>query len=136
MKEIILNGQKGIGGEAQGKALVSKSVISWYATFDVDGNVVDRENELYGRNIAGSVLVFPSFKGSTVGSVRLYEMAVRGSAPKALVIAAADPVTLSGAILGDIPVVHRFDVDPISVIRNGDTVSVVGKTGAVTVKRD
>lgn len=71
MKEIILRASKGVRDKAQGKALVSKQVIGWYATFDIDGNVVDKESELYGQNISGSVLVFPAFKGSTVGSVGL-----------------------------------------------------------------
>ena len=132
MKETFLKGSKGVGGKAHGRALVTKKVISWYGTFDVDGNVVDKENELYGQNISGSILVFPAFKGSTVGSMRLYEMATKGSAPQALISTEADPVTLSGAILGDIPVIHRFDVDPTEAIKSGDTVSM--DAGSCTVK--
>ena len=96
MKEIVLQARKGIGGKAQGKAMVSKKVISWYATFDIDGNVVDKENELYGQNISGTVLVFPSFKGSTVGAIRLYEMTTKGSAPRALISTLMDPYPFRG----------------------------------------
>ena len=136
MKEFVLQASKGVGGKAQGKALVSKKAISWYATFDIGGNVVDKENELYGQNISGTVLVFPGFKGSTVGSMRLYEMATKGTAPRALISALSDPVTLSGAILGDIPVVHRFDVDPTAVIQTGDLVSVDAGSGTVKILRE
>jgi predicted aconitase with swiveling domain len=136
VKEIVLKGRKGTGGKAEGKALVSKKVICWYTTFDIDGNVVDKESELFGQNISGSILVYPAFKGSTVGSITLYEMAMRGSAPKALINTTADSVTLSGAILGDIPVIHQFDVDPTTVIETGDTVSVDGKSGTVKIFRE
>jgi predicted aconitase with swiveling domain len=136
VKEIVLKGRKGTGGKAEGKALVSKKVICWYTTFDIDGNVVDKESELFGQNISGSILVYPAFKGSTVGSITLYEMAMRGSAPKALINTTADSVTLSGAILGDIPVIHQFDVDPTTIIETGDTVSVDGKSGTVKIFRE
>jgi uncharacterized protein len=135
VEEIILKGRKGTGGKAEGRALVTRKVICWYTTFDIDGNVVDRESELFGQNISGCVLVYPSFKGSTVGSITLYEMAMRGSAPKALINTTADSVTLSGAILGDIPVIHQFDVDPTTVIKTGDAVSLDCKSGTVKIVR-
>ena len=135
VEEIVLKGRKGTGGKAEGRALVTRKVICWYTTFDIDGNVLDRESELFGQNISGCVLVYPAFKGSTVGSITLYEMAMKGSAPKALINTTADSVTLSGAILGDIPVIHQFDVDPTTVIKTGDAVSLDGKSGTVKIRR-
>ena len=45
----------------------------------------------------------------------------------------ADPVTLSGAILGDIPLVHSVEKDPTSIIETGDIVAVDGDKGTVRI---
>ena len=135
MEEIILKGHKGAGGKGEGKAMVSKCDVCWFKTVDSKGNIIDKENELYGQNIAGSIFVFPSFKGSTAGSFRLYEMVFKGSAPKAIVNKTADTVTLSGAILGGIPLVHNFEVDPTSVIETGDIVTVDGDEATLRITK-
>ena len=124
-----------MGGTVNGKALVTKKVICWYSTFDINGNVVDKQSELYGENISGCILVFPSYKGSTVGSTWLYEMALKATAPLALICMQADPVTLSAAIMGNIPVIHKFDIDPTTVIETGDIVSVDGGRGRITITK-
>ena len=135
MKEVILRGHKGARGKAEGRAMVSKKAICWLKTVDLNGLVVEKENDLYGKNISGSILVFPTLKGSTSGSYKLYEMALVGSAPKAIINAKADSVTLSGAILSEIPLVHKFDVDPTEVIKTGDEIVVDGDTGTFTIMK-
>jgi predicted aconitase with swiveling domain len=135
MAEVRIQGHKGLGGNASGKALVSTTVICWYTTFDIDGNVIAKDNILFGKNIAGSILVFPAYKGSTVGSITLYEMALKKSAPCGLIIVKADPVTVSGAILGVITIIHGFNEDPLSIIRNDDIINMNGETAAVTILR-
>ena len=135
MKEIILKGHKGSRGKAEGQAMVSKQAICWLKTIDLNGLVVEKGNNLYGESIAGAILVFPTLKGSTSGSYKLYELALQGHAPKAIINTKADSVTLSGAILGDIPLVHKFDVEPTEVIETGDKVMVDGDTGTVTIMK-
>jgi len=133
MREEVIKGHKAVGGKAEGEALVSKDAICWLKTLDARGLVVESENNLYGESIAGRIFVFPTGKGSTAGSLKLYELAIDGYAPKAIVNTQADPVTLSGAILSKIPMVHKFDVDPTEVIETGDKVIVDGDAGMIKI---
>jgi predicted aconitase with swiveling domain len=71
--------------------------------------------------VAGRVLVFPTGKGSTVGSYTLYRLARSGLAPAAIINAEADPVVAVGAIIAEIPMVDQVDV---SRVRTGDWVRV------------
>ena len=133
MTEILIKGHKIVEGKAQGQALVSKDPICFLKTIDLNGLGIEEGHALQGKNVAGTILIFPTGKGSTAASYKLYEMALKGTAPKAIINAMADPVTVSGAILGNIPMLHRFDINPADVIDTGDQVSVDGDTGTVRV---
>lgn len=135
MNEITLKGKGGSPGKAEGRAIVSTLPISWFTSMDVYGNIIDKENDLFGKNIAGSILISPFFKGSTAASTRIYEMVCKGSAPKAIIVSQADSVTLSGAILGDIPLVHHVDRNPCDVIKTNDYVIMDAETGTVSVRK-
>ena len=109
-------------GQATGEALVSPDPIGFLGGVDPDtGVVIEVGHPLEGRCVAGRVLVFPTGKGSTVGSYTLYRLARAHLAPAAIVNAEADPVVAVGAIISDIPMVDRVD---ISCIRTGDWVEV------------
>jgi predicted aconitase with swiveling domain len=85
------------------------------------GLVIEPGHPLEGQSVAGRVLVFPTGKGSTVGSYTLYRLARNGLAPVAIVNAEADPVVAVGAVIADIPMVDRVD---ILQIRSGDRVEI------------
>ncbi|HYA70270.1 MAG TPA: aconitase X [Thermoplasmata archaeon] len=89
--------------------------ISWLDDVDSDGVIVNPRHELYGKCLAGTELHFPGASGSTVGSDRIVNLAVRGVAPRKIVLERADPITMWGAILGkidvEIPGVARSRVD-------------------------
>jgi predicted aconitase with swiveling domain len=107
-------------GQAEGEALVSPDPIGFLGGVDPDtGVVIEPGHPLEGQCIAGRVLVFPTGKGSTVGSYTLYRLARNRLAPAAIVNAEADPVVAVGAIIAEIPMVDRVD---ISRIRTGDWV--------------
>ncbi len=56
-------------GQATGEVIMSHDPLSFLGGVDPQtGNVIDREHELYQKNISGKILVIPSGKGSTVGS--------------------------------------------------------------------
>jgi len=76
------------------------------------------------------VLVFPTGKGSTVGSYSLYRLAKAGLAPAAIINAESEPIVAVGAIIGDIPMVDRVD---ITQIHTGDRVSVDGERVTVHI---
>ncbi len=109
-------------GHAEGEALVSPEPIGFLGGVDPDtGVVIEAGHPLEGQCVAGRVLVFPTGKGSTVGSYTLYRLARNGLAPAAIVNAEADPVVAVGAIIAEIPMVDQVDV---SCIRTGDWVQV------------
>jgi predicted aconitase with swiveling domain len=109
-------------GQAAGEALVSSAPIGFLGGVDPDtGIVIEAGHPLEGQRVAGRVLVFPTGKGSTVGSYTIYRLARAGLAPAAIVNAEADPVVAVGAIISDIPMVDQVD---IARIHTGDWVEV------------
>lgn len=119
-------------GEAEAEALVSPEPIGFLGGVDADtGVVIEAGHPLEGQCIAGRVLVFPTGKGSTVGSYTLYRLARAGLAPAAIVNVEADPVVAVGAIIAEIPMVDQVD---IARIQTGDRVHV--QDGQVSVRRE
>jgi predicted aconitase with swiveling domain len=118
-------------GQAAGEALVSPDPIGFLGGVDPDtGAVIEAGHPLEGQCVAGRVLVFPTGKGSTVGSYTIYRLARAGLAPAAIVNTEADPVVAVGAIISDIPMVDQVD---IARIHTGDWVEV--RDGELVVKR-
>jgi len=96
------------GGCAEGPAIVTRERISFLGNVNPEtGVVVDPSHELYGRSIAGAVLIFPGGKGSTVGSYVIYQLRKRGLAPAAMINLRSEPIVAVGAIISDIPLVDR-----------------------------
>ena len=128
---MILTGRKISIGNATGEALVTSMGISFYGGVDPQTScVVEKGHELEGQSIAGKVLVFPTGKGSTVGSYTLYRLKKAGLAPAAVVNAEAETITAVGCIISDIPCVDHI---PIEKIRTGMQVSVDGESGVVGI---
>jgi len=118
-------------GTASGLALVSPEPIGFLGSVDPEtGIIIEPGHALEALCVTGRVLVFPTGKGSTVGSYTLYRMARAGTAPAAIVNAESEAIVAVGAILADIPMVDQVD---ISQIESGDWVRVSG--AQVTVER-
>lgn len=124
-------GRKISTGNAVGEALVTSMGISFYGGVEPEtGRVVEKGHELEGQSIAGRVLVFPTGKGSTVGSYTLYRLKKAGLAPAAILNAEAETIIAVGCIISDIPCVDRI---PIEKIRTGMQVNVDGERGTVEI---
>ncbi len=120
-------------GVVEGEALVSAEPIGFLGGVDGStGVVTERGHPLEGQCVAGKVLVFPSGKGSTVGSYVLYQLATAGLAPAAIVNAESEPIVAVGAIISDIPMVDRV---PVGAIHTGDHVRIEGDRVIVRGKR-
>jgi predicted aconitase with swiveling domain len=116
-------------GRAGGRALVSPVPIGFLGGVDPDtGIVLEPGHPLQGKSVAGSVLVFPTGKGSTVGSYTILRLQRSGRAPAAILNAESEAIVAVGAIIADIPMVDQVD---IARIRDGDWVAV--EDGMVTV---
>jgi predicted aconitase with swiveling domain len=121
----VLTGRVIKAGRAVGAALVSPEPLGFFGMVDAEtGIVVERGHPLVGQSIAGRVLVFPTGKGSTVGSYSLYRLAKAGLAPAAIINAESEPIVAVGAIIGDIPMVDQVDIGQICT---GDWVAVDGE---------
>src|SRR4030065_355586 len=91
-------------GRAEGIALVSPEPIGFFGMVDAEsGIVVERGHALEGESVAGRVLVFPTGKGSTVGSYSLYRLAKAGLAPAAIINSESEPIVAVGAIISHLP---------------------------------
>jgi predicted aconitase with swiveling domain len=89
---------------------------------------VEKGHALEGISVAGRVLVFPTGKGSTVGSYTLYRMRKAGTAPAAILNSECEPITAVGCILAGIPCIDHL---PIERFATGDRLRVNGTDGSV-----
>jgi predicted aconitase with swiveling domain len=101
-------------GVAQGEALVTSQAISFFGGIDPEtGCVVERGHTLEGQYIGGKVLVFPTGKGSTVGSYTLYRLKHNGHAPLAILNAECETITAVGCIIAEIVCVDQLPIQNI-----------------------
>ena len=101
-------------GKAEGEALVTSQPISFYGGVDPNtGVVIEKGHELQGQSVKGKILVFPTGKGSTVGSYTLYRMKKNGSAPAGLINKECETVVAVGAIISEIPCIDKIDTTRI-----------------------
>ena len=122
---MILKGRVICEGKAEGEALVTSQPISFFGGVNPKtGIVVEKGHELEGKCVKDKILVFPTGKGSTVGSYVIYQLKKNGVAPKAIINQECETIVAVGSIISNIPCVDRID---ISKIRTGNRVRVNGK---------
>jgi hypothetical protein len=128
---LVFEGRVIKSGIAEGEAMVSSEPIGFLGGVDgATGIVTEKGHSLEGQCVVGKILVFPTGKGSTVGSYILYQLAVNGLAPAAIINAESEPIVAVGAIISDIPMVDQI---PIEHIQTGNRVRVT--QNRVTVYR-
>jgi len=126
-----LQGRKIYPGIVKGEALVTSMAISFFGGVDPEsGLVVERGHELEGLPIKDKILVFPSGKGSTVGSYTLYRLRHNNQAPLAIINIECETIIAVGCIIAEIPCVDQI---PIALIKNGQPLLVDGETGIVEI---
>jgi len=126
-----LQGRKIYPGAVQGEALVTSMGISFFGGVDPEsGLVVERGHELEGLSIKGKILVFPSGKGSTVGSYTLYRLKHNQQAPLAIINLECETIIAVGCIIAEIPCVDKI---PIELIKTGQLLQVDGESGTVEI---
>jgi len=128
---MILKGRTIYPGRASGKALVSKMGISFYGGVDPQtGIITEAGHDLQGQSIAGKVLVFPSGKGSTVGSYVLYRLQQNGHAPAAIINAECETITAVGCIIAEIPCIDQMD---LSRFQTGMALDLDAESAIITI---
>ena len=126
-----MQGRKIFKGKVVGEALVTGEDISFYGGCDPEtGEIVEKGHHLEGKSVAGKILVFPSGKGSTVGSYVLYALKKAEKAPLAIVNKIMDPVVAVGCIISEIPAVDQIEIERITT---GQKIEVDADNGVVTL---
>ncbi len=109
-------------GKAEGEALVTSQPVSFYGGVDpATGVVIEKGHELQGQSVMGKILVFPTGKGSTVGSYTLYRMKKSGTAPAGIINRECETVVAVGAIISEIPCVDKIET---SKIKSGNKIQI------------
>lgn len=126
-----MKGRKIFGGKAAGQALVTKQDISFYGGCDPEtGEIVEKGHELEGQSVSGKILVFPTGKGSTVGSYVLYALKKAGKAPLGIINTSTDPVVAVGCIISEIPAIDQIEIENIS---SGQKLKIDADNGVVSI---
>ena len=126
-----MKGRKIFKGKITGEALVTGDDISFYGGCDPEtGEIVEKGHQLEGKSVSGKILVFPSGKGSTVGSYVLYALKKANKAPLAIVNKATDPIVAVGCIISEIPAVDQIDIDQL---KTGQKVEIDADNGVISV---
>lgn len=121
----LVHGRKISSGTAEGLALISHEPISFFGGVDPDSGIVtEKGHELQGTTVKDRVLIFPSGKGSTVGSYTLYRMKKNGVAPAAIINVECEPIVAVGAIISDIPAVDKLERNPLTIFQTGKKLKV------------
>ncbi len=124
------------GGLASGEALVSMAPISFFGGVDPDtGTIIESGHPLEGKVIAGKIFIFPSGKGSTVGSYTIYRLKKNGKAPAAIINRECEPIVAVGAIISEIPAVDKPEKDIFALVRDGDEITVDGTKMEVAIAK-
>jgi len=125
-----LTGRTIFPGQASGEALVSRMGISFFGGVDPEtGVITEVGHDLEGQSLAGKILVFPSGKGSTVGSYILYRLKHNGHAPAAIINSECETITAVGCIISEIPCIDQV---PIENLISGMQLQVDADQGLVT----
>jgi len=128
---MILTGRKISKGLAEGEVLKSSSPISFLGGVDPKtGIVMDKNSSAFGKSVKDKIFVFPMGKGSTVGSYVIYQLKKNGAAPLAIINREAETIVSVGAIISDIPMVDKIEIDSIE---EGKKIKINGDNGTVEI---
>lgn len=137
LKTVVLKGRAASKGVAEGHALLIPHAVSFLGDIDIThGTIRAPSSPLKGCSISGSVLVFPSGRGSTADPYGLYMLKKAGKAPAAIINIIANPTTVAGAIVSHIPMVYGVEQESLDVICTGDYLVVDGEHGTITITKD
>lgn len=121
-------------GKAQAQALISEDDMCFYMIEPSTGKVIEPAHSLYGTSMAGTILVFPSGKGSSVVQADgLFQLNKEGNMLKAMIIKYPETVLVSSAIIMDIPMVDKVEEEFYSTVKNGDQLIVDADEGYIEI---
>lgn len=113
-----------VSGKTQGTVLKSDKPINFLGTVDKKtGTITDSSHDLFESSVSGSILVFPSGVGSSVGAYTIYSIKSNGTAPLAMICTKADLTVATGCALADIPLLLVTE-DVLDSLHTGDEIAI------------
>lgn len=119
-------------GSVTAEAFLVEQAFSFIGDFDPKtGALLIPHHPRYGESLAGKVLVCPSGKGGTMAPFLIYEAFQQGNAPAAILCNQADPILFESAMAINIPIFDSFNVDVLTLLKNGQLVAINGEYIAI-----
>lgn len=126
-----------VRGKVAGELLVSTDRVCFYLADPDTGKVIEEGHALQGRSVAGKILVLPGGKGSSVVQADgLYQLVMKGNAPKGLIVKHLDPVLVTSAVIMDIPTVTDAEESFYRTAEDGRQVVLDAERGVIVVDGD
>ena len=113
-----------VRGKVTGKIIKSSQPINFLGSIDKKtGEITDQKHDLFGKNIADWILVFPNGIGSSVGAYTIYSLKSNNVAPAAMVCQKVDLTVASGCSLSNITL-FVLSTDEYGNMKDGDEISL------------
>jgi hypothetical protein len=124
-------------GEISGEVLITRSKISFLGDVDLNtGMIVGQDIDVQGECIHDKIFIFSEGRGSTVGSNVLYGLAKKGLAPKLLATCRSELITISGAIMGGVPMISNLNEEVFEAFKTGDSIKVFMMNGHAYLEKE
>ena len=124
-----------VHGLSDGTVLRSSDGICFYLVEPESGVMTEKCHSIIGRSVAGTVLVFPTGKGSSVVQLDgLYQLVKHGVAPRAMVVESPDTVLVACAVIMEIPLVTAVDPTFYDRVPDGREVAVDADEGWLAIR--
>jgi predicted aconitase with swiveling domain len=129
-----LKGHTISSGKAEGEAVVLDEPFSFLGELDPNtGKIASPLSKQFGQDLRGKVIVTPTGKGSSMGSVISWYAMKAGNNPAAIICLQAEAILASAAIVAGIPMIDKLDNNPLELIKSGDYVKVDATAGIVEI---
>lgn len=120
-------------GVVEGRILLARHSVPGWNAFSEEGTIAEVGNPLYGRAVAGRILVLNGSRGSTGWGTQFLKLRLHGQSPAALLFPRTDSRSAAACVVSRVPAVADFDQDLFSILNDGDMVRVDGNTGTVQI---
>lgn len=121
-------------GVAEGEMIFSKDDVNFY-TFDPQTGVMfEKGHDIEGKSVAGKIFSFPGGKASSVVQADgLYQLLMKNTQPKAIIIQYAETVLVASAIIMEVPMVDKVDPEFYETVKDGDRVRLDATNGIIEI---
>lgn len=135
--EYSLKGKTIVGGMAKGMILLTTQPINFLSSVDhLTGKITDKNHELFGKFMKGSILIFPYSVGSSVGAYSIFALKSNNASPSGIICSVkTDITTASGCAIANIPLLELCKDQVIPEIEILSEGIIDGSSGSLQIKK-